>query len=205
MAVTETLVPNSYSLPSLRSLHSPTLPTDTDITSLVGHAGIHLGSTVVTTGATSLVHPILRAASQEGHWCGVVGMPAFGVLAAAEAGVRTNRLLLVPNPQKKWADAAAALLDACAVVVVGVHEAFPITQARRLSARTKQRSRVLVVTGSHANKWPQSDARISCDSISWSGVDQGFGYLHQQQLSVSVSQKTHAPTQHQLVRYPLAS
>ena len=46
--------------------------------------GIRRGATVVAIGSTSLIMCLLAEAMAAGGWAAVVGMPAFGALAAAE-------------------------------------------------------------------------------------------------------------------------
>src|SRR2546430_6354197 len=52
-----------------------------------GPGAAHTPRSARSTGATSLLFALLAAASGAGSWCAVVGMPALGVVAAAEAGI----------------------------------------------------------------------------------------------------------------------
>src|SRR5262249_60155379 len=78
------------------------LPVVRDLRPLLPGGGLRRGSTVATSGATSLVIGLLAAASQAGSWCAIVGMPTIGAIAAAEAGVVLDRLALLPHPGPDW-------------------------------------------------------------------------------------------------------
>lgn len=54
--------------------------------------GIRRGATVAAVGSTSLLMTLPAGAMTQGSWAAVVGMPAFGGLAAADAGVPLDRL-----------------------------------------------------------------------------------------------------------------
>jgi hypothetical protein len=60
-------------------------------------AGLRRGSTVGVHGSVSLL-ALLSAATSEGSWAAVVGMPEMGLVAAAEMGVAVQRLGHIPRP-----------------------------------------------------------------------------------------------------------
>src|SRR5580693_3240221 len=73
--------------------------------------GLQRGS-VVTSGDWGLLALALTAgAVADGAWCAVVGVPAIGARAAAEAGLDLDRVLLVSEPGPSWAQVVASLLD----------------------------------------------------------------------------------------------
>src|SRR5690349_19612437 len=81
------------------------LPVLPELSGLLPGRGLRRGSTVAiavgpasAAGSTSLLLAMLAAASRAGSWCAVVGVPALGLLAAAESGIALDRLALVPNP-----------------------------------------------------------------------------------------------------------
>src|SRR3954469_25369426 len=82
------------------------LPVLPELSGLLPSRGLRRGSTVAVatgqsapaSGGTSLLLALLAAASRSGSWCAVVGVPALGVLAAAESGVVLDRLVLVAPP-----------------------------------------------------------------------------------------------------------
>ena len=73
--------------------------------------GIRRGATVAAVGSTSLIMVLLATVMAAGSWASVVGMPAFGALAAAEVGVPLERLALVPDPGPDWPAVVSALID----------------------------------------------------------------------------------------------
>lgn len=118
-------------------------------------------------GATSLVMALAAGASADGSWVAVVGAPSWGLCAAAELGVAPERLLVAPEPPSGaatgLASVVAALLDAVDVVVIGAR--VPVVDARRLTARARERGAVLLAL---PGRWPQaSDVTLSVTSVSW--------------------------------------
>src|SRR4051812_29378484 len=109
--------------------------------------GLRRGSTVAVeggAGATSLAVTLAVAASAAGSWTAVVGAPSLGLLAVTELGVVPERLLVVPEPPRDaWSSVVAALLDAVDVVLVAPGRVAP-GEARRLTARAREREVVLV-------------------------------------------------------------
>jgi hypothetical protein len=145
---------------------------------LLPHGALRRGSTVAVAGSTSLLLAVLAGPSLAGSWCAVVGMPAFGLVAAAAAGVAVERLALVPAPGREWPSVTAALLDAVDLVVVAPGARVRAGDARRLAARARQRGSVLVPFGTPAGGWEGADLRLSVDGAEWSGLGDGWGHLH---------------------------
>lgn len=153
--------------------------------------GLRRGSvvTVAGSGATSLALSVLAAASAEGSWCAAVGLPGLGLAAAAELGVVLERFPLVPVPGPGagaggWAWVVAALLDGCDVVLArpGSSGGVRAADARRLTARVRERSGVLVVAG---DGWSEpAEVRLRVASSSWEGVGQGHGRLRARRVEV---------------------
>src|SRR5687768_2905199 len=126
--------------------------------------GLRRGTTVAVggpAGATSLALAVCAGPSEAGSWAAVVGMPSLGLVAAAEAGIALERLLVVDHPPAgSWATVVAALAEAVDVVL-----AAPASvrqgDARRLAARLRERGSVLVLTGP-STAWPSGvDVRLS--------------------------------------------
>lgn len=157
----------------------PVLPVLRD---LLPGRGLRRGSTVATQGATSLVIALLAAASRAGSWCAVVGLPALGALAAAEAGVALDRLVLVPYPGPEWTAVVAALLDGVDIVVAVPPGSVTGSMTGRLAARARQRGSVLVGVGS----WPGADVVLDSTRSRWEGLDQGGGRLFRREMTVVV-------------------
>jgi hypothetical protein len=127
-----------------------TLPVLEALQPLLPDTGLARGSVVGVrggAGATSLALALAAGASQAGSWTVVVGLPAVGLAAAAEAGVALERLALVavpPHDPSAWAPALAALVGAVDVVVVDGRAPLRAGDVRRLTARARERGSVLV-------------------------------------------------------------
>jgi hypothetical protein len=131
-------------------------------------------------GGTSLLLALLSAASRSGSWCAVVGVPALGVLAAAESGIALDRLALVPNPGPDWPTVVAALIDGVDVVVTAVPPTVSAAIAGRLVARARQRGSVLVPYG----RWAGADVTLQVTQGRWEGLGDGRGRLRRRRVTV---------------------
>ncbi|MCE3554287.1 hypothetical protein LWC33_22885 [Pseudonocardia sp. RS11V-5] len=154
------------------------LPVAAPLAPLLPGGGLRRGSTVsVTTGpgSTSLLFGLLGEASAEGAWAGVIGAPGLGAVAAAEAGIRLERLALVPRPGADLVAVTAALLDGLDLVVVAGAERAGVRAGdrQRLAARARQRGAVLLALGS----WPGADLVLGCSRPEWWGATRGAGRL----------------------------
>jgi hypothetical protein len=142
--------------------------------------GLRRGGTVALTGASSLVPALLAPASAAGAWVAVVGMPGWGLLAAAQAGLALDRLALVPYPGPEWPAVVAALLDGVDVVVIAPPGPVGERAASRLMARARQRDGVLVPFG----RWPGADLTLTAASGTWQGLGAGRGRLRARELTI---------------------
>ena len=149
---------------------------------LFATGGLRRGSAVTVRGSASLLLALLAGPSRRGAWCGVVGLPGLGLVAAAEAGIALERLALVPDPGRDWAAVAAALLDAMEVVVVAPAGRVLDGDVRRLVARARQRGAVLVPFGAMA--WPGAELRLSLAGGTWEGLGDGSGHLRARRVLV---------------------
>jgi hypothetical protein len=149
---------------------------------LFSTGGLRRGSAVTVRGSAALLLALLAGPSRRGAWCGVVGLPGLGLVAAAEAGIELERLALVPDPGPDWASVAAALLDAMEVVVVAPPGRVLDGDVRRLAARARQRGAVLVPFGAMA--WPGAELRLSLASGAWEGLGDGSGRLRSRRVLV---------------------
>jgi hypothetical protein len=159
------------------------LPVAPELASLFPGGGVRRGSTVAIaagTGATSLALAFLAGPSAAGSWCAAVGLPSLGLAAADEAGIDLSRLALVAWPGKEWAAVTAALVDALDLVVVQPPASVKAGDARRLSARARERRSILVPLGD----WPQADVRLAVTRSRWEGLGVGYGHLTSRRLEV---------------------
>jgi hypothetical protein len=157
------------------------LPVIHELGPLLPGGGLRRGSTVATSGATSLVIGLLAAASRTGSWCAIVGLPTFGAAAAAEAGVELSRLALVPHPGPEWSTVVAALLDGVDVVVAAPPGPVAASLTGRLAARARQRGSVLIGCG----RWPGADVSLTSTDSEWDGLDGGRGRLRKRRFTVT--------------------
>lgn len=172
------------------------LPVAAPLAGLLPAGGLRRGSTVAVgpgPGGTSLLFALLAEATAQGAWAAVVGRPDLGLAAAAEAGVRLDRLALVPRPGADLLAVTVALLDGMDVVAVapdagrgrrpGPSRSEPLLRPAdrtRLAARARQRGAVLVALGS----WPGADLELGCAGARWHGLGEGHGRLASRRVGV---------------------
>jgi hypothetical protein len=143
--------------------------------------GLRRGSTVAVRGSVTVLLALLADATANGSWAGVIGMPRLGVVAAAELGVAVSRLALVPNPGADLPAVAGALLDGMDLVVISAAGRVSETNARKLSARARNRGAVLIPFG----PWPGADLEVTHVRSEWTGMDAGHGHLRTRRLTIS--------------------
>lgn len=176
--------PASEPDPSAAHQVLPVLP---ELSGLLPGRGLRRGSTVAVvagparSGGTSLVLGLLAEASRSGSWCAVVGVPAFGAVAAADLGIALDRLALVPHPGPEWATVVAALIDGVDVVVAAVPAAVTASVASRLAARARQRGSVLMPYG----RWDGADVTLQVIRGVWEGLGKGRGRLRRREVTIS--------------------
>jgi hypothetical protein len=144
--------------------------------------GLRRGSTVSVEGSASLLLALLAGASQTGSWCAAVGIPRLGAAAAAEAGVELSRFAFVPDPGTDLGSTVAALADGVDIVAVGGAGRLHAAEVRRLAARARQRSVVLVGYGG----WHGADVRLSITGGRWHGLGEGHGELRAREVTVQL-------------------
>jgi len=160
---------------------------------LLPAGGVQRGSTVAVdgcpgSGSTTVAFALAAAATAAGEWAAVVDPDGtLGARAAAEAGVMLERLAVVRRvPPDRWGAVVAALLDGIAVVVAAVPPHVRLGDARRLVARARERSAVLVAFGS----WPvEAAVRVHTGPSQWRGLGPGTGLLEARELHVRVDAK----------------
>jgi len=161
--------------------------------------GLQRGTTTIVTaspagsrdvpGSTSLALELLAGVSMGGHWCAAVGLANLGLMAAAERGIAFERLLVVPSPggPGRWQQVLATLFDGVDGVLFAPGAPVRPSDARKLSARAKDRGSVLVVLDRHARWSEPGDLRCRVTSSSWSGLGEGHGLLSGRSLEIEVS------------------
>jgi hypothetical protein len=152
------------------------------LSGLLPGGSLRSGAAYSVERSTALVMALMAGPSSDGVWCGVVGMPDFGVEAAARFGIDLERLALVPHPGEEWLTVTAAMADVVGVVVTRPPRRVPDASIARLQARIRQREATLIVLGD----WPQSEATLRITESSWAGIGRGHGHLEGRQAMVSV-------------------
>jgi hypothetical protein len=142
--------------------------------------GIRRGATVAAVGSASLLITLLAGAMVDGSWGAVCGLPALGALAAHEAGVPLERLVLVPSPGPDWPTIVSALIDGMDLVVVAAPAGTASGVLRSLMARARQRGCVLIPTA----HWPGCDLSIELAERRWQGLQAGYGRLRRQDVTL---------------------
>jgi hypothetical protein len=181
------------------------LPVPGPFEALLPGAGLRRGSTVSVTapgvgGSTSLALALVAEASRVGSWLAAVGLSSLGLVAADEAGVALERLVLVATPERAaWGSVVAALVDGFDVLLLhaGRGGVRP-TDARKLVARARERGTVLLHLGPG---WEdEADVSLRIAGARWFGLDDGYGHLDARQVTVEVTGRGAAarPRRHDL-------
>lgn len=146
-------------------------------------AGLPRGTVAVLSGARSVPVGMAAAVTAGGGHVAVVGVPDFGLLAAAEMGADLSRLAVIPNPGADPVEVAAVLMDGMDLVVLGLGgRSVPMTRARAVVARARQRGCTLVVTqGDWQGASMRMDARVRGYQLT---SDPGFGRIGAVRVSV---------------------
>ena len=129
-------------------------------------------------GSTSLALALVAGPAAAGSWIAGIGVSSLGLVAAGELGVPLDRLVLVADPPAaSWGAIVATLVDAFDVVLVRARR-VGASDARRLTARARERGAVLVLLGDEAAAWPEApDVRLRVADAQWQGLGAGHGHL----------------------------
>ncbi|MCL2850720.1 MAG: hypothetical protein FWE61_11875 [Micrococcales bacterium] len=165
----------------------PPLPVPPPLAPLMPE-GLRRGAVTTVLGPTWLVLGMLAHAMADGAWAAVVGHPDLGLLAAARAGVPLDRLGLVPTPGDRTAQVLGALADGMGVVLVGPRAALPEADARRITARVRDRGTAVITTVA----WPGAHVVLAASPTRWSGVGTGTGRVRSGQTTVVRDRRTTA-------------
>ena len=145
-----------------------------DLRALLPWGGLKRGSTL-TVDCSALLLATVGAATSEGSWVAFVGVPALGFAAAGEHGVVLERTVaVVAPPIDQAAVVVASLVDAVDLVVVGPGVITRSSDARRLTARARERGSVLIAMGA----WPEAvDVQLRVTGSSFTGLGDGHGHI----------------------------
>lgn len=128
----------------------------------------------------------VTAAAADG-WAAVVGVPEFGVVAAAAMGADLERLLLVDAPGRQWPETVAALADGAEFVLLRPIGPPAPALARRLNAVVRRYGCVLAVTGEQARAWEGASLGLRVSGGEWTGLGAGHGHLRARRTRVTAT------------------
>lgn len=173
--------------------HRPAVALTDPLTPLLP-TGLTRGEVVAVHGCTSLVLALAGAASQQGGWTAMVGMPAVGMLAAARRGLVLSRLVVVPQPGVQAATVIASCVETMEVVICGP-VALSESERRRVVARAREYGAVIIAAGN----WPGAHTVMTVTAQSWMGPGAGEGRLRSRTMTVDVSGRRQASRNHRVV------
>jgi hypothetical protein len=174
------------------------LPVVPPLAGLFPDGSLRRGSTIVVTGqdrsgtpegsgSFSMALALLAAASTEGSWCALVGLPGLGAVAAHDMGIDLARLAVIPRPGAPWAEVTAAVIDGVDLVVLAPPFPPRPAMARRLVARARERRSILVVVPGRSG-WPEHpDVHLQVSDMRWDGAGAGEGYLCERRMTVTAT------------------
>jgi hypothetical protein len=140
---------------------------------LLPRGGLARGSVVTVPDSGLLCLAVVAAASADGAWCAIAGMPEAGLVAGAGLGLDLDRILLVPDLGTNWPQVVASLLDGCEMVLVRPPSRASAQVRQRLEATLRRARGVLVVAGD----WAGAQVRLRVTAQGWTGLGDGFGRL----------------------------
>lgn len=138
------------------------------------------GTILEANGSLRLLMSLLAGASQAGRWIAVVGVPEFGVEAAASFGIALDRLVLVPRPGPHWFTVVSTLAEVVSVISVRPTSRVSGGERARLEARLRDRSASVIVAG----EWAGADVSLRASPHAWSGLGAGYGLLDATEIDI---------------------
>lgn len=163
-----------------------TLPTAPAVAPLLPGGALRAGVAYGVQGSLALAMLLLAGPSAAGGWSAVVGVPEFGVEAAAGFGIALERLVLVPEPGEHWLAVTAQIAEVVPVVLVRPPAAGASPgETARLASRLRQRGSTLLVAG----PWSGAEAVLTAEGGSWTGIGSGSGYLTGRRTTVATTSR----------------
>ena len=160
-------------------------------------SGLVRGQTVVCAGSASVSSALalLVAPTRQGSWAGVIGVPALGVVAAADMGVVLERTVFVDGPLDAHGDPAnvlGALVDGVDLVVTSSPFLASLTPSlvRRFTTRLQSRGAVCIVVDD--TRALSGDLRVTTRVREWCGIGDGHGHVRARRVTVSVDGRRQA-------------
>lgn len=174
-----------------------TVPMPEPLAPLFPWGGLPRGVDVVVKGqgAWSLAMAMWAEALGAEGWLAVVGVPDLNLVAAADLGVRLDRVLVIETPgAAQWATVVAALLEAVDIVAVAPTARVGRRDARRLVARAREQESLLFHLDGGV-QWPEAADVVlnTSGALEWDGLGWGHGHLCERAITVDASgRRAHA-------------
>ena len=163
------------------------LPVPSALKPLFPWGGVQKGTSLAVSGngGWSLAMAVMAEALGAEGWLALVGAPDAGLVAAAEFGVRLDRVLIIETPPlHQWPTVVASLLEAVDVVAIAPDGRVGPRDARRLQARSREQGSVLLHLDGGAT-WPTAvDLTLGVASMQWEGLGWGHGCLRSRRATV---------------------
>lgn len=116
---------------------------------------------------------MVAAVTAAGGHVAIIGQPDVGLLAAVEMGADLSRIAVIPEPGADPVEVAAVLMDGMDLVVLGLGgRSVPVTRARAVVARARQRGCTLFVTD---GDWQGASVRLEARVSGYEVVGAGRG------------------------------
>lgn len=119
------------------------------VASLLPTRGLERGAVYRVSGDAhlSLLYALVSVATSSGSWLALVNLPQVGFLSMHESGVALHRAVCVDiGDQSAWVNTVGALVDGFDIVAVSTSRCS-VSDARRIVARAKAQSSVIVIVG----------------------------------------------------------
>jgi len=142
------------------------------------------GAVAVLSGARSLPLSMVAAVTAAGRNVAIVGQPGVGLLAAVEMGADLSRLAVIPDPGTDPVEVAAVLMDGMDLIVLALGgHSVPMTRARAVAARARQKGCTLLVTD---GDWQGASIRLKAQVCGYETTSDkpGFGRINKVRLEV---------------------
>lgn len=119
------------------------------VASLLPTRGLERGAVYRVSGDAhlSLLYALVSVATATGSWLALVNLPQVGFLSMHESGVALHRTVCVDvGDHSAWVNTVGALVDGFDIVAVSPARCS-VSDARRIVARAKAQSSVVVIVG----------------------------------------------------------
>jgi hypothetical protein len=155
---------------------------------LAAHVAAHTGPgfTVSVEGSMSVLFAVAAAQWGRTDWGVMAALPDAGLLAARQAGIPLERVMVVPDLGAEPLRVLAALIDTYGVVLTGPIR-LTAADRRRIEARVRHRRVRLVVGG----VWPGARVAVEVESVMRDGIGQGHGMLGAARVVANTRSRVH--------------